>query len=94
MSLQGLPDYQRPLHGLKYQIYHPFEKAGSFVVASSVLEIGSTKAGRPDFLLEMVRGVSPTMPPKPCGTTCDDCATDVPGWISSFAGCGQHGRDA
>ena len=67
MSLQGLPDYQRPLHGLKYQIYHPFEKAGSFVVASSVLEIGSTKAGRPDFLLEMVRGVSPTMPPKPYG---------------------------
>ncbi|MGA9579330.1 MAG: hypothetical protein WBV90_17095 [Terrimicrobiaceae bacterium] len=67
MSLQGLPDYQRPLHGFKYQIYHPFEKAGSFVVASSVLEIGSTKAGRPDFLLEMVRGVSPTMPPKPYG---------------------------
>jgi hypothetical protein len=67
MSLQGLPDYQRPVHGLKYQIYHPFEQSGSFVVASSVLEIGTTKAGRPDFLLEMVRGVSPTMPPKPYG---------------------------
>jgi hypothetical protein len=67
MSLQGLPDYQRPLHGLKYEIYHPFEKAGSFVVASSVLEIGTTKTGRPDFLLEMVRGLSPTVPPKPYG---------------------------
>jgi hypothetical protein len=67
MSLQGLPDYQRPLHGLKYQIYHPFEKAGSFVVASSALEIATTKTGRPDFLLEMVRGVSPTTPPKPYG---------------------------
>jgi hypothetical protein len=65
MSLQGLPDYQRPLHGFKYQIYYPFENAGSFVVASSMLEIGSTNAGRPDFLLEMVRGVSPAMPPKP-----------------------------
>jgi hypothetical protein len=65
MSLQGLPDYQRPLHGFKYQVYYPFENAGSFVVASSMLEIASTSAGRPDFLLEMVRGVSPAMPPKP-----------------------------
>ena len=65
MSLLGLPDFQRPLHGFKYQIYYPFENSGSFVVASSRLEIGSTKSGRPDFLLEMVRGVSPTMPPKP-----------------------------
>ena len=65
MSLLGLPDFQRPLHGFKYQIYYPFENSGSFVVASSLLEIGSTKSGRPDFLLEMVRGVSPAMPPKP-----------------------------
>jgi hypothetical protein len=65
MSLLGLPDYQRPLHGFKYEIYYPFENSGSFVVASSQLEISSTKTGRPDFLLEMVRGVSPAMPPKP-----------------------------
>ncbi len=65
MSLLGLPDFQRPLHGFKYQIYYPFENSGSFVIASSLLEIGSTKSGRPDFLLEMVRGVSPAMPPKP-----------------------------
>ncbi|HEY5705967.1 MAG TPA: hypothetical protein VIS96_10370 [Terrimicrobiaceae bacterium] len=65
MSLLGLPDYQRPLHGFRYQIYYPFENSGSFVVTSSQLEIGITKAGRPDFLLEMVRGASPAMPPKP-----------------------------
>jgi hypothetical protein len=65
MSLLGLPDFQRPLHGFKYQIYYPFENSGSFVVASSLLEIGGTKSGRPDFVLEMVRGVSPAMPPKP-----------------------------
>ena len=35
MSLLGLPDFQRPLHGFKYQIYYPFENSGSFVVASS-----------------------------------------------------------
>ena len=45
MSLLGLPDFQRPLHGFKYQIYYPFENSGSFVVASSLLEIGSTKFG-------------------------------------------------
>jgi hypothetical protein len=65
MSLQGLPDFQRPLHGFKYEIYYPFENAGSFVVASSALEIGGAANGKPDFLLELVRGVSPALPPKP-----------------------------
>ncbi len=65
MSLQGLPDFQKPIHGFRYEIYHPYENAGSFVVASSALEIAATKDGRPDFLLEFVRGVSPGMPPAP-----------------------------
>jgi hypothetical protein len=65
MSLQGLPDFQRPIHGLKYEIYFPYENAGSFVIASSALEIGTTATGRPDFLLEFVRGVSPGLPPAP-----------------------------
>ena len=65
MSLQGLPDFQRPIHGSKYALYYPFENAGSFIVASSALEIGTTAAGRPDFTLEFVRGISPTLPPAP-----------------------------
>jgi hypothetical protein len=65
MSLQGLPDFQRPIHGLKYEIYFPYENAGSFVIASSALEIATTASGRPDFLLEFVRGVTPGLPPAP-----------------------------
>ena len=65
MSLQGLPDFQRPIHGLKYEIYFPYENAGSFVIVSSALEIAATANGRPDFLLEFVRGVAPGVPPAP-----------------------------
>lgn len=65
MSLQGLPDFQRPLNGYKFQIFAPFENQGDFVVASSALELGTRTDGRPDFRLEMVRGTSPLMPPKP-----------------------------
>jgi len=65
MSLQGLPDFQRPSHGPSYVIFHPYENAGSFVVASTQLEVATTPAGRPDFLLEFVRGVAPGIPPAP-----------------------------
>lgn len=65
MSLQGLPDFQTPIHGFRYEIYYPYENAGGFVVASSALEIATRESGRPDFLLEFVRGISPAMPPSP-----------------------------
>ena len=65
MSLQGLPDFQRPIHGPTYAIYHPYEHAGSFVVSSSRLEVATTPAGRPDFLLEFIRGIMPGLPPAP-----------------------------
>jgi hypothetical protein len=65
MSLQGLPDFQRPIHGPTYEIYHPYEHAGSFVVASSRLEVATTVAGKPDFLLEFIRGMAPGLPPGP-----------------------------
>jgi len=65
MSLQGLPDFQRPIHGPTYEIYHPYENAGSFVVASSRLEVATTATGRPDFLLEFIRGIAPGVPPAP-----------------------------
>jgi hypothetical protein len=65
MSLQGLPDFQKPIHGFRYEIFHPYENAGSYVVASTALEIAAAKDGRPDFLLEFVRGISPAMPPAP-----------------------------
>src|SRR6478735_1496211 len=65
MSLQGLPDFQRPIHGPTYEIYHPYENAGSFVVASSRLAVATTATGRPDFLLEFIRGIAPGVPPAP-----------------------------
>jgi hypothetical protein len=65
VSLQGLPDFQRPLQGSRFEIYYPYELAGGFVVASNALEIATTRADRPDFLLELVRGLSPALPPAP-----------------------------
>ncbi|MCC6456080.1 MAG: hypothetical protein IT328_14090 [Caldilineaceae bacterium] len=67
MSLQGLPDFQNTLGGDGFQLYSPFEGRGFYTVMPDRLEIGRNEEGRPDFLLEYVRGGNPFLPPEPHG---------------------------
>jgi hypothetical protein len=67
MSLQGLPDFQNALGGDGFQLYSPFEGSGFYTVMPDRLEIGRNEEGRPDFLLEYVRGINPFFPPEPHG---------------------------
>src|SRR5712691_1000803 len=56
MILQGLPDFQQPVQGDGLQIFYPFEGRGNFVLIPDRLAIAERKDGRPDFMLELVRG--------------------------------------
>jgi hypothetical protein len=67
MSFQGRPDLQQPLRAEDCEIYFPYAGTGSHVLAPHHLEIADTPLGRPDFLLELVRGTNPMLPPKPYG---------------------------
>lgn len=67
MSLQGLPDFQQPLQGEGFAVYYPFEGAGAHFVFPHELAIAPRPDGRPDFALELVRGVNPLLPPRPYG---------------------------
>lgn len=67
MSLQGLPDFQQPLQGEGFAVYYPFEGVGSHFVFPHELAIAPRSDGRPDFALELVRGVNPLLPPAPYG---------------------------
>lgn len=65
MSLQGLPDFQKPIIEESLCIFYPYEKAGSFFIAPETLELANRSDGSPDFLLEFVRGIKPSLPPEP-----------------------------
>ena len=67
MSLQGLPDFQQPLIGNGFQVYFPYEAEGFHVVVPSGLEVAARSDGKPDFVLDLVRGVNPMLPPAPYG---------------------------
>src|SRR5438128_1120940 len=67
MSLQGLPDFRSPLGTGALQVFYTYEGTGSHVIFPSALEVAPDDQGRPDFRLELVRGASPLLPPKPYG---------------------------
>jgi hypothetical protein len=67
MSLQGLPDFYQPISGEGYQIYYPFENAGDYFVVPDALKVANRPDGSLDFLLELVRGEQPDLPPSPYG---------------------------
>ena len=67
MSLQGLPDFHEPIQGDGFQIFYPFEGAGSFTLAPARLEVAERADGRPDFLLQLIRSETPSLPPEPHG---------------------------
>jgi hypothetical protein len=67
MSLQGLPDFHEPIQGDGFQIFYPFEGVGSFTLAPARLEVAERADGRPDFLLQLIRSETPSLPPEPHG---------------------------
>ena len=67
MSLKGLPDFQQPIQSAGFLIFYPFEGGREHIVVPDRLEIAERKDGRPDFLLEFVRGQNPFLPPAPHG---------------------------
>lgn len=67
MSLQGLPDFQRPIRGEGFAIFYPFEGAGEFTVTPDRLNVAEHADGRPDLVLRLYRGQNPLLLPAPYG---------------------------
>ena len=67
MSLQGLPDFQRPFRAGELQVFFPYERGGPHVLTPSSLEVAPRDDSTPDFSLELVRGKNPLLPPAPYG---------------------------
>jgi hypothetical protein len=64
MELTGLPDFQQPIPGDDGVLYPRFGAEG-YALAPRRLEFAARDDGRPDFLLELVRGTAPDLPPAP-----------------------------
>lgn len=67
MSLQGLPDFYKPIPGNGYQIFYPYENAGDYIILPDLLEISDRPDDDPDFRLDLVRGENPNLLPSPYG---------------------------
>jgi hypothetical protein len=67
MSLQGLPDFHKPLTSDGLQIFYPYEDSGTLVFMPDGLKLAERSDGSPDFMLSLVRGLSPALPPAPHG---------------------------
>ena len=67
MSLQGLPDFYRPIRQDGCTIYAPFEGVGSYTLRPDGLELAVLDNGQPDFALTFIRGKTPSLPPAPHG---------------------------
>ena len=67
MSLQGLPDFQKPLQIDGGTLFYPYEGAGGPILLPDCLELATDDNGKPDFALELVRGPHPNQPPVPYG---------------------------
>ena len=67
MSLQGLPDFHQPIQVGGLQIFYPYEGGRDHILVPDQLEVTERNDGRPDFLLELVRGQNPLLSPAPYG---------------------------
>lgn len=67
MSLQGLPDFQKPILDGSLCIFYPYERTGDFFLVPEILKLANRSDGSPDFLLEFIRGINPSLPPEPHG---------------------------
>ncbi len=67
MPQQGLPDFHKPLTSDGLQIFYPYEDSGTHVFMPDGLKLAERSDGSPDFMLSLVRGLSPALPPAPHG---------------------------
>lgn len=67
MPVTGDIDFGRPLVEQGMTIFRSFERNGHYRLLPQGLAIATGENKRPDFLLELVRGQSPLLPPAPYG---------------------------
>jgi hypothetical protein len=67
MSLSGLPDFQQSLQVDELQLFAPYSGGDYYFLMPDKLEIATRPDASPDFLLELVRGRNPALPPEPHG---------------------------
>lgn len=67
MSLSGLPDFQQSLQVEGLQLFSPYSGGDNYFLVPDKLEIATHPDASPDFLLELVRGRNPALPPEPHG---------------------------
>src|SRR2546423_8651704 len=67
MAQTGVPDFQESLQGEGFHIFLPYEGRGKAQLEPSRLDVAQRDDGHPDFLLELIRGPDPTLPPAPYG---------------------------
>jgi hypothetical protein len=67
MPVTGDIDLQRPLVEQGMTIFRSFERDGQYRLLPEGLAIATRANNRPDFLLELVRGQTPLLPPVPYG---------------------------
>jgi hypothetical protein len=60
-------DFQQPIREEGLTIFRSFEDATRYTLLPDVLMVAERSDKRPDFLLELVRGQKPQLPPEPYG---------------------------
>jgi hypothetical protein len=67
-ELRALPDFSSPLRNDDgVTLFAPYERQGRYAVLPDGLTIARRDDGSPDFRLQLLRGASPMLPPKPHG---------------------------
>lgn len=64
---QGLPDFSQSYIGTNFIAFAPYKESGAVSVIPLSLNIAQNDDGKPDFILESVRGTNPFGSPKPHG---------------------------
>src|SRR5262245_9967255 len=67
MPVTGDIDFGRPMVERGMTIFRSFEREGHYRLLPQDLAIATDGNKRPEFLLELVRGQTPLLPPKPYG---------------------------
>lgn len=67
MPAPGSTDFQRPIRERGLTILRSFKDDNHYSLLPQALEVATLDDKRPDFVLELVRGQNPVLPPQPYG---------------------------
>src|SRR5215210_1871533 len=67
MPARDETDFQQPIRDQGLTIFRSFEDIDRYTLLPEALEVAERSDKRPDFLLELVRGQKPQLPPPPYG---------------------------